>query len=204
MKLTEILFEAVIDIHEQSVFDDIKKGVDNFYGNSIPTASPAGLTPQGVVAMDPHVVNSILGFMLAFAPEVGPVLSTTVGLLDAKKYHDEGNDKMATIVGVLSMLPILSSVAYKIPGIKELGNKGMDKLADKLFRGSTKYTQAEARVINGINLNKDVITIGVKQYTKEQLAKEAVSKGLMQTQQNFGQKGIEYMSDKFYDFLKNK
>ena len=204
MKLTDILFDTVIDIHEQGVWNDIQNSVDKFYGNSLPTASPAGITPQGVMNMDAHVVNGVLGFLLSLAPTLGPILSTTVGLVDAKKYREEGNDKMSTIVGILSILPLLGKVVYKIPGIKELGDKGLTQLADKIFRGSTKYTTAEARVINGINLNKDMISVGVKQYTKEQLAKQAVSHGLKQTQQNAGQKGLEYLSDVSYDFLKNK
>jgi hypothetical protein len=202
MKLTDILFEAVVDIHEQSVLDDIGKSLDKFYGNSIPTASPAGVSPQGVVNMDPHVINAVIGFATSFIPTVGPYLSTIIGVHDANLYNKEGDKKRATIVAVFSFLPHIGSVVSKIPAIKNLGEKGMEKLATKLFSGSTKYTQAESNIINGINLNKDLISVGVKQYTKEQLAKEVINKGLMKTQQSVGEKGIEYFTNKSYDFLK--
>lgn len=110
------------------------------------------LTPQSfarqskeVQKMNPHTLMTIAQIGSAFIPYVGPLISAGIGLADAKMYYDEGEKKTAGIVAALSAIPFIGPLASKIPGVKQLGSKGISALASKLSKGS-KLTKSEAEI----------------------------------------------------------
>ena len=104
-----------------------------------------------------HEVNTVLGIGAFFIPFVGPAVSAGIGVLDAKQYHDEGDDKMAGMMIMFSALPVIGSVATKIPGVKELGAKGMAALAKKITLGSKITNPTEVEVVTQIAKYKELI-----------------------------------------------
>jgi hypothetical protein len=99
---------------------------------------------------------TIFGIGAAFIPVVGPFISAGIGLADAGMYYQEGDKKTAGVVAVFSMLPFVGSIVSKIPGVKELGTKGMALLASKLSKGQ-KLTQLESEIVNSIYKFKQLI-----------------------------------------------
>lgn len=113
-----------------------------------------------------HEVATILQIGTAFIPVIGPFISSGIGFLEAKSYWDEGDKKTATIVAILSSLPLLGSVVSKIPGIKQLGKNGMIKLAEKISGGKPLST-IESNVVKGISSEKDLIKSEFSNYSKK-------------------------------------
>jgi hypothetical protein len=103
-------------------------------------------TLENVGKMDPHTLMTILAIGTAFIPVAGPFISAGIGLSDAAMYYKEGDTKTAGLTAALSMLPFVGSVVSKIPGVKQLGVKGMAALASKLGKGSKNLTKAEAEI----------------------------------------------------------
>jgi hypothetical protein len=60
------------------------------------------------------------------------------------------------MVAAFSMLPFVGSIVSKIPGVEQLGTKGMALLASKLSKGQ-KLTQLESEIVNSINKFKQLI-----------------------------------------------
>lgn len=96
--------------------------------------------------VDPHNLMTVLAIGTAFIPVVGPFISAGIGLADAGLYYNEGDKKTAGITAALSMLPFVGSLITKIPGIRQLGVKGMATLASKLGNGGKNLTKAEAEI----------------------------------------------------------
>jgi hypothetical protein len=99
-------------------------------------------------SIDPHTLAMILGIGSAFIPVVGPFISVGIGFADAALYYQEGDTKTAGLVAAFSLLPGLA-IANKIPGVKELGAKGMVLLASKIGSGA-KLTKAEIEIAGAI------------------------------------------------------
>lgn len=116
-----------------------------------------------------HQVATILQIGTAFIPVVGPFISAGIGFLEAKSYWDEGKKEEATLVAIFSSLPLIGSVVPRIPGVKELGKKGMEKLASNISKLGEKYkpTKIEKEVIEGIEKNKGLIENEIKNLTKK-------------------------------------
>lgn len=120
-----------------------------------------------------HTLNTINGILLAFVPYAGPFLSAGVGLYDAKLYYDEGDTKSAGITAAFSMIPFIG----KIPGVKELGTKGMALLGKKLAQGASMggkiankvatFSKSEVNVLNAIKQNEDLIRQGLENASKK-------------------------------------
>ena len=98
---------------------------------------------------DKHKYLTILQIATSFTPYVGIFISAGIGLYDAKLYYDEGDKTAAGLTAAFSMLPFVGSIILKIPGVKELGVKGMALLASKLI-SKTALTKAELEVANSI------------------------------------------------------
>jgi hypothetical protein len=116
-------------------------------------ASPqylAGSVNKELQQIDPHTLMSIAQIGTAFIPFVGPFVSAGIGLADAKMYYSEGDKKTAGITAALSMIPFVGSLVNKIPGVKKLGSKGISLLANKLSKGSTNLTKAEAEIVSAV------------------------------------------------------
>jgi hypothetical protein len=114
-----------------------------------------------IVKMPTHELNAILGLATAFIPVIGPFISAGIGALDALQYYQEGDNKSAAIATGFSLLPFIGPVVSKIPGVKQLGAKGMAALASKVGKTS-KFTQTEAQVLKSINANKSLVTNELK------------------------------------------
>lgn len=129
--------------------------------NRLLEQAPRYMNPEAasnvVSRLDPHTVMTVLGIGTAFIPVAGPFISMAIGLADSALYYDEGDKKTAGITAALSMLPFVGSVVSKIPGVKQLGAKGMAALASKLSKGSKGLTKVELEIANAINANKDLI-----------------------------------------------
>jgi hypothetical protein len=123
-----------------------------------------------------HAINAALGIGLTLATGgiAGALISAGVGLMDAKQYWDEGHHTEAGVVAAFSLLPGASMVLSKIPGIKELGAKGMSALAQKLVTKAP-LTELEQGVVTGIAENPGLVTQAVDDSVK-QMATQGVSK----------------------------
>ena len=122
--------------------------------------------------VSPHTLMALLAIGTAFIPVAGPFISAGVGLADAKMYFDEGEKGTAGLTVLFSMLPFIGPVVSKIPGVKQLGSKGMALLAKKISRGGKYLTMAEAEIANAVKSNSIEI--------QEELAKMAPKlKGVM-------------------------
>jgi len=115
-----------------------------------------------------HTVLEIAGIASAFVPFAGPFLSAGIGLYDAKLYYDEGDTKSAAITAAFSMIPFIG----KIPGVKELGAKGMALLGSKLAKGAAMggkvlnkavaFSKSEIKVLNAIKQSEALIKQGLE------------------------------------------
>jgi hypothetical protein len=105
---------------------------------------------------NPHYINQIMQFGTAFIPLLGPFISGGIGLADAGIYYKEGKNSEAGVAAFFALLPGIGTVVMKIPGVKELGQKGMQALASKLF-SQAPLNAVEQGVVSGINLNKELI-----------------------------------------------
>lgn len=106
----------------------------------------------GISDGDLHDFMAALAIGTAFIPYAGPFISAGIGLVDAGMYYNEGDKKSAGIMAALSMLPFIG----RIPGVKELGAKGMAALASKINFGG-KLTQTEINVVKSINSNPSLV-----------------------------------------------
>lgn len=133
-----------------------------------------------------HEINTVLGIGAAFIPFVGPAITAGIGMIDAKQYYDEGDTKMAGMVGMFSLLPGVGTVISKIPGVKTLGAKGMTELAKKLTLGSKITNPTEIEVVSQMAKYKDLIKAEMEKIGKNATI-TAARKGV---QQNIVKKNI--------------
>jgi hypothetical protein len=112
-------------------------------------------------SIDKHTLMTILAIGSVFIPVVGPFISAGIGLADAGMYYQEGDSKSAGLTAVLSMLPFVGSIVTKIPGVKQLGVKGMAAFASKLSSGS-KLTKGEYEIAIAIKNNQGLINSELK------------------------------------------
>jgi len=143
--------------------------------------------------LDPHTLVTIGAIGTAFIPVVGPFLSAALGASDAALYYNEGDKKSAGITAVFSMLPFLGPIVSKIPGLKQLGSKGMVALASKLSK-SEKLTEVEVQLVKQIADNSKVIQ------TELQGASNTL-KPISQTIEEFKPKFIERLGQTKYEEL---
>jgi len=99
-----------------------------------------------------HGMNAVLEIVTAFVPFVGPFISVGIGGEDARLYWKEGDKLSAAVVAMFSLLPGLSL----IPGVKELGKKGMAKLFSKFIKGE-KFTPLEDKVAKELGKESQLI-----------------------------------------------
>jgi hypothetical protein len=144
-----------------------------------------------------HHVNQVLQFGSAFIPVIGPFISAGIGLADASLYSKEGKKGEAGVATLFALLPGIGSVVSKIPGVKQLGQKGMQALASKLFTNAP-LNAVEQGVVSGINLNKELIKQETNNVVKSMASKvvakvedKATQKALM----NLAKDGIEVKAE---------
>jgi len=123
---------------------------------------------------NPHLVHQVMQLGALVIPVVGPFISAGVGLADAATYVKEGKNAEAGVTAFFSLLPGIGSLVTKIPGVKQLGQKGMQALASKLLTRAP-LSAVEQGVVTGINLNKELVKQETNNLVKS-MASNAVSK----------------------------
>ena len=123
---------------------------------------------------NPHLVNQVSQIAALIIPVVGPFISAGIGLADAATYAKEGKNTEAGVSALFALLPGIGAVVGKIPGVKQLGQKGMQALATK-FLTKAPLNAVEQGVITGINLNKELIKQETNSVVKN-MAANAVTK----------------------------
>jgi hypothetical protein len=117
--------------------------------------------------IDPHTLNMVLAIGALFIPYVGPFISAGIGAYDAKLYYDEGDKKTAGLVLMFSLLPGVGSIVNKIPGVKQLGAKGMSEIAKKLSMGAKITNPNEIAIVNQISKNRGLIQAEMEKMGKD-------------------------------------
>jgi hypothetical protein len=117
-----------------------------------PKYSPPKEFGKSIPDGDVHNMNSILQIVTAFIPYAGPFISAGIGGADAMLYWKEGDKTSAVVIAVFSFLPGLSL----IPGVKELGKKGIAKLFSKFIKGE-KFTPLENQVAKELGKESKLI-----------------------------------------------
>jgi hypothetical protein len=100
-----------------------------------------------------------------FIPVVGPFISMGLGFADSAIYMKEGKKKEAAVAAILSILPQVGEVVSSIPAVKQLGQKGMQTLANKLAR-NMELGLLEKRALEDILRKKSMVYKAVQDYTK--------------------------------------
>ena len=177
------------------------------------TLAPKAAPPKRGVANpeDTRKMNQILQIATAFIPVVGPFISAGIGLADAYSYHKQGDTKTAALVGAFALLPGIGAVVSKIPGVKQLGAKGMSALAEKISRGVYITDATELAVVNGINMNRGLVQSGLNSQVRtlaQQGAARAtnnVTKSQLTKLAKDGVKEIggEYVNDKAVEAIRS-
>jgi len=139
----------------------------------------AKITKEGL----DHGITMAFQIASAFIPVVGPFISAGIGLMDAAQYYKEGDKKTAGLTAMFSILPGVGAVVNKIPGIKQLGTKGLSLLASKLGKGVTKFTPIEQQVIAGIKTNEQLVKSELNNQIK-QIAQKSLSSKVGGTSKN--------------------
>jgi hypothetical protein len=125
-------------------------------GLSLSQASEVSKVMNDYYKENPHLVNQVAQIGALIIPVVGPFISAGIGLADAATYAKEGKNTEAGVSAFFALLPGIGSVVGKIPGVKQLGQKGMQLLATK-FLTRAPLNAVEQGVITGINLNKELV-----------------------------------------------
>jgi hypothetical protein len=125
-------------------------------GLSLSQASEVSKVMNDYYKENPHLVNQVAQIGALIIPVVGPFISAGIGLADAATYVKEGKNTEAGVSAFFALLPGIGSVVGKIPGVKQLGQKGMQLLATK-FLTRAPLNAVEQGVITGINLNKELV-----------------------------------------------
>jgi hypothetical protein len=123
-----------------------------------------------------HTVLTTLQIATAFVPIVGWAVSAGIGLIDAKMYYDEKDTKTAGLVAIFSILPGVLEVIQKIPGVNQLGKKGMSLLAKKLNVAKTtsvKFSATEMEVLNELAKNDKFVKQQIESYLKTGIVKSS-------------------------------
>lgn len=173
IKLTESELRSIIErvIGEQSM------------GGMASPQTFANTSVEGakyLMELDPHIRNMILGFGLAFVPIVGPLLAAGVGLIDAKKYYDEGDKYTAGLTGMFSLIPG-AGLLTKLGLSSKWTAKNLVPIARKIKLGQKLFPE-EVEVVNKITKNRQLIQNELKKYADitlqqaKQKARQTVTK----------------------------
>ena len=114
----------------------------------------------------PHRVLEIMSIASIFIPVVGPLVSMGLGFVDSAIYMKEGKKKEAAVAAILSILPKVTEVVASIPAVKQLGQKGMQALANKLA-SNMELGMLEKRALEDILRKKSMVYKAVQDYTKK-------------------------------------
>ncbi len=144
-----------------------------------------------------HGVNQVLQIGSLLIPFIGPFVSAGIGLADAGIYAKEGKNGEAGVAAFFALLPAIGSVVSKIPGVKQLGQKGMQALAAKLVTKAP-LNAVEQGVLTGINLNKELIKQGTNSVVKNMAAKavaKVTDKATKKAMMDIAKEGLEMKAE---------
>ena len=159
---------------EQRVLSEQSFGYGPGGGLGLNQASKVSAAMNDYYKENPHLVNQVAQIAALIIPVVGPFISAGIGLADAATYAKEGKNTEAGVSAFFALLPGIGAVVGKIPGVKQLGQKGMQALATK-FLTRAPLNAVEQGVLTGINLNKELIKQETNSVVKNMAAK-AVAK----------------------------
>lgn len=142
-------------------------------------------------------INQVLQIGAVFIPIIGPFVSAGIGLADAAIYAKEGKTNEAGVATVFALLPGIGAVVSKIPGVKQLGQKGMQALATKVLTKAP-LNAVEQGVVSGINLNKELVkqeTNSVIKTMAANAAAKATNNTTKKVMGNIAKEGIEISAE---------
>ena len=117
-----------------------------------------------------HDLLVLLEFGTYFIPLVGPFISSGFTLLDAGLYYKEGDKYMAGLCLMFSMLPGCLSLTKKIPGIKQLGRKGLFEVLQK-FKSKKPFTKTEKEFVESLVKNSKLVMTETEKAIQEMAKK---------------------------------
>jgi hypothetical protein len=109
---------------------------------------------------DKHKILTILEIGTAFIPFVGPLISSGIGLYDAKTYYDEGDKKTAGLIAMFSVIPGIGGLASKLE-LTKWSAKALGQIGKKISLGK-KLKSAELEVISKITQHRKLIQSEMK------------------------------------------
>ena len=124
---------------------------------------------------DKHTLLTIAQIGTAFIPYVGTLISSGIGLYDAKTYYDEGDKKTAGLVAMFSIIPGIGGLAGKL-GLGKWGAKALGQIGKKISLG-LKLLPVEIQVANKVVQNNKLILSEVQKLSKTAIAKKVLKKG---------------------------
>ncbi len=143
------------------------------------------LTPHDIMAISALAASVIIPF------PGGAAVAAVIGALDAYQYKLEKNRKMAGLTLMFAALPGIIGVVNKIPGIKQLGAKGMTVLADKVSKGVTALAPEESAIVTAIKNNLPLIQSEYQGWVKK-TADTIASKAKSQVKGDVASKVYDY------------
>ena len=88
------------------------------------------------------------------------------GFTKSSGKYKEGKKKEAAVATILAILPKVTEVVAAIPAVKQLGQKGMQALANKLA-SNMELGMLEKRALEDIVRKKSMVYKAVQDYTKK-------------------------------------
>ena len=141
---------------EERVLSEQSFGYGASGGMSLNQGAQVAKVYSDYYKQNPHVVNNVMQLGALLIPVVGPFISAGIGLVDAAAYAKEGKTTEAGLTAIFSLIPGMASVVTKIPGVKQLGQKGMTALATKVLRKAP-LNAVEQGVLTGLQANSALV-----------------------------------------------
>jgi hypothetical protein len=186
---------ATLTPQQQQQYKDITKGQKDL---SKDYYSDKEQTKTDNYKISDHTLRTVLSIGSSFIPIIGPFIAVGISLYDAAEYYTEGDTKNAGLTAMLAFLPGTASLFKKIPGIQQLGEKGMKILSDKLVK-NIPLNKVEKEIIDGIAANKDLVAQELSKITAN-TAKNAIGS----TSKTAVKEKLVDISKKGLDFTKKK
>lgn len=162
-----------------------------------------------------HNMLMVLSIATAFIPVTGPLISAGVQLVDAGLYAAELKGYDAGLTAGLAVIPVAGPILNKIPGVRQLGKKGLQKMFGNLLTTGPKAAlPTDQQVLEALAKNKDfviqqtnqnvkMIANGAantsKDLTKKEILKNIAIKGKDFTVQGGKELGKDYVTGKALD-----
>ena len=172
IKLTESQYKRIV-LREQNL-KDLRTGYLGNAKGKVAGGSGGGSWAYGeepIISQDDtplhHFYLPLASIVAAFVPG-GKLVSTGLELADCGLYYSEGEKEKAAWACAFALLPGAISMATKIPGVKELGKKGMAVLGKKLFnmskggKESLSFTWKKKWLLPWLRKNQHLLKRGVR------------------------------------------